>query len=113
MNQNVCAELAEDKFEAWAGNCEHLVCDYEKCLRTDFSVRQLTKANLKLVDPYPRSSQDFNAIENAWKLLRDRLNETLPKDCETRDQFVKRLVSAVAWVNRNKKADLWYFQDIK
>ena len=97
----------EDKFEAWAGNCEHLVCDFERCLRTDLALHQLSKADLKLVDSYPRCSQDFNAIENAWKLVRDRLDETMPTGLEHRDEFVKRLNSAVRWINHNRSEQLW------
>ena len=107
MNQDVYAELVEDKFEAWAGNCEHLVCDFERCLRTDLALHQLSKVDLKLVDSYPRCSQDFNAIENAWKLVRDRLDETMPTGLEHRDEFVKRLNSAVRWINHNRSEQLW------
>ena len=107
MNQDVYAELVEDKFEEWAGNCEHLVSDFERCLRTDLSLHQLSKANLKLVEGYPRSSQDFNAIENAWKLVRDRLNVTMPRCLEHRDEFVKRLASAVKWINCHRSDQLW------
>ena len=33
---------------------------------------------------------DFNAIENAWKLLRDRLDDTQPTEVESRDAFIAR-----------------------
>lgn len=109
MNQDVYAELVEDKFETWAAGCEFLVCDYERCLRTDLSLHQLAKANLTLVDPYPRSSQDFNAIENAWKELRFRLDQTMPTHLEHRDEFVQRLTSAVKWLNTHRSHQLWKF----
>ena len=54
------------------------------------------------------SYQDFNAIENAWKLLKHRLSETLPRGLERRDAFLVRLHSAVAWLNRHKSDELWY-----
>lgn len=101
-------ELVEDKFEEWAGNCSYLVCDYERFLRTDLVVAAYDKANLELVDPYPRSSQDFNAIENCWKILKDFLDENMPTKRETRDEFVKRLRAAVSWANRCRKDHLWY-----
>ena len=66
MNQLVYAELIEDKFEDWCGNCEYLVCDYESCLRSDTALHALRKTSLRLLDPYSVSSQDFNAMENAW-----------------------------------------------
>ena len=55
---------------------------------------------------YPRSSQDFNAIENAWDLLRRRLDTTLPRTLEDRDSFVARLWEAVRFVNKYRKARL-------
>ena len=109
MNQDLYAELVEDKFPSWAGGCEYLVCDYETCLRTDLALHQLGKVDLTLVDPYPRSSQNFNAIENAWKVLRDRLAETMPAHLKHRDAFVKRLKSAVKWLNQHRSAQLWRF----
>ena len=108
MNQDLYSELIEDKFEEWCGDCEHLVCDYEKCLRCPLALHALSKTPLQLVDPYPRVSQDFNAIENVWNLLRNRLAETMPTKLESRDQFIKRLKEAVKWVNKHKAKDLWH-----
>ena len=107
MNQHLYAELVEDKFEEWRGNCEYLVCDYERCLRCDLALHALSKTGLKLVDPYPKVSQDFNAIENAWDLVKRRLDETMPQELEKRDPFIQRLKTAVRWVNTNRKARLW------
>ena len=60
---------------------------------------------LKLVKEYPPVSQDFNAIESAWALLKNGLQPTLPRGMEDRDAFIKRLAMAVAWINKkNKKA---------
>ena len=56
-------------FVKW--NCDFLVCDYEGCLRTPEALHALNRCGLKLVDEYPKVSQDFNAIENAWKILRE------------------------------------------
>ena len=54
------------------------MCDYESCLRGEAALHALTKANLKLVEGYPVASQDFNAIENVWDILKKRLDETMP-----------------------------------
>ena len=108
MDKTLYVELVEDKFDDWKGNCEHLVCDFEKCLRSDEALRALQKVDLKLVEGYPKASQDFNAIENAWKILRERLDETMPVDLETREDFISRLKAAVSWANRHRSEQLWY-----
>ena len=33
---------------------------------------------------------------------------TLPVGIETRADFIERLAKATAWLNRNKKAELWH-----
>ena len=53
--------------------------------------------------------QDFNALENVWKTLKDQLDEALPKHLETRDEFIARLHKAVSWVNRNRADQLWFY----
>ena len=108
MNQLLYAELMEDKFEDWCYDCEHLVCDYESCLRCDTSVHALSKTSLRLLDPYPVASQDFNAIENAWGILRKRLDEKQPTYLEGREEFIQRSKAAVSWMNKNKRDRLWY-----
>ena len=109
MNQDVYCELIEEHFERWVGNCRYLVCDFERCLRTEASKAELTRAGLELVEGYPRCSQDFNAIENCWNILKERLAETLPRRMERRDQFISRFHQAVAWANRNRAAEMMYF----
>ena len=106
MDRYVYAELVEDKFDQWRGNCEHVVCDHERCLRTEDAVLALETAGLKLVD-FPKCSQDFNAIENAWAILRERLDETQPVALESREEFVKRFFAAVRWANRDRAEQLW------
>ena len=108
MDKTLYVELVEDKFDDWKGNCEHLVCDFEKCLRSEEALRALQQVDLKLVEGYPKASQDFNAIENAWKILRERLDETMPVDLETREDFISRLKAAVSWANRHRSEQLWY-----
>jgi hypothetical protein len=108
MNQDLYAELVEEKFDDWCGDCEFLVCDYETCLRCDLAMHALSKTCLKLVDPYPKCSQDFNAIENGWAIVKERLDQTMPQNLEHRDEFVKRLAAAVRWVNQHCKERLWH-----
>ena len=108
MNTTLYVELIEDKFESWMGNCEHLVCDFEGCIRGAPAVAALEKIGLPLVEGYPVSSQDFNAMENVWFLLKQRLDETMPVRLESRCDFIVRLKSAVAWANRNRGDHLWY-----
>ena len=95
--------MQEEKGWLW----EYVVCDYEGCLRSDVALHALSKTSLKLVDPYPKVSQDFNAIENVWKILKDRLQQTQPAHLESRDQFIKRLHAAVRWMNKHRSAQLW------
>lgn len=108
MDRWLYAELIEDYFPRWLKNCCYLVQDFERCLHSEEPMASLKDIGVELVEGYPKCSQDFNAIENAWKILRDRLNETLPRGLETRDRFVVRLLAAVAWVNKHKKAELEY-----
>ena len=60
--------------------CDKLIADYEKFLRSPEALQAYERVGISLVDDYPIVSQDFNPIENAWKLLRDRLNDTMPKE---------------------------------
>ena len=98
----------EDKFDEWRLKCELLVCDYERCLRTPEALHALNRSGMKLVDEFPKVSQDFNAIENVWAILRERLDQTCPIEFEHRDQFVKRLRAAVRWANTHRSEQLWY-----
>ena len=63
---------------------------------------------MELVADYPRCSQDFNAIENIWKLLRERLYATLPEGMESREDFIVRLRNAVSWLKRNRRDQMLY-----
>ena len=78
-------------------------------MRTATSVKLLKKGGLELVDKYPRCSQDFNAIENVWAILKVRLEQTMPINMESREQFIKRLRAAVAWANTVRADTLWYY----
>ena len=106
MNEEEYVELIDDDFSRWMGPCRYLVQDFERCLRCRGSRHALQSIGLELIEQYPVASQDFNAIENAWKFLRDRLAETLPKKLELRYEFVQRLKQAVSWINKRKKNNL-------
>ena len=58
---------------------------------------------LTLLENYPKRSQDLNPIEAVWKLLRDRLGETVPTSADPREAFAPRLRQAVAWINRHHR----------
>ena len=60
------------------------------------------KVGIELLRRYPTNSADLNAIENVWKMLRDRLDDTFPRAHESRKEFVTRLRNAVTWLNVNK-----------
>ena len=51
-------------------------------------------------------SQDFNAIENVWAILKEHLDETQPVALEGRDAFIKRLFAAVKWANKHRADQL-------
>ena len=61
---------------------------------------------ITLLENFPKCSQDLNPVEVAWRELRARLFQTQPTERETREAFICRLRSAVAWVNRNRKSFL-------
>ena len=102
MNRWWYAWIVEHHFPNWLGNCDLVVQDYESCLRMDEPLESFRKIGVTLVEGYPKCSQDLNAIENAWKLLKERLFETMPARREGREDFIPRLRAAVDWVNRNK-----------
>jgi hypothetical protein len=108
MDSCLYSELVEDKFGEWMLSTKYLVQDFERCLRTQEVRHTLQTEGIHLVEKYPKVSQDFNAIENAWKELRDRLFATLPATLESREQFIVRLKAAVQWLNWNRSRQLWY-----
>ena len=79
-----------------------LVQDHEKCLWTKEPRTAMKKIGLKLMEHYPKCSQDLNAIETAWRELRARLYDTEPTEMESRPDFIVRLRSAVAWTNKRR-----------
>ena len=82
MNRWTYASIIRRYFPQWLQGCDQLVQDYERCLRCDEPLQELKEIGVQVVPDYPKCSQDLNAIENAWKLLRDRLYDTLPTEME-------------------------------
>ena len=54
-------------------------------------MQALRQAGCGAIDDYPKSPPDLNAIELAWNLIRQRLEDTEPDDFEGRPAFVARL----------------------
>ena len=80
-----------------------LVKDFERFLRQERNLKAEVAAGYKTVDLHPKCSPDLNAIENAWRLLQDRLLLTAPVEEESRSEFVKRLRRTVHWMNDNAR----------
>ena len=78
MNCWLYTELIEDYFPKWLKGCSYLVQDFERCLHSEEPLSSLSGLGVELVEDYPKCSQDFNAIENAWELLRDRPTSPRP-----------------------------------
>ena len=78
------------------------VQDHERCLWCSEPRLAMKEQGLTLLEDYPKCSQDLNAIEVAWREVRNRFAETEPASRETRRDFIVRLRNAVAWVNSNR-----------
>ena len=105
MNGDRYNDLVNTRFVQWRQKCFRddkpcrLVQDHEKCLWQDRNLQALQAAGCNAVDNFPKSSPDLNAIEGVWRLLKDRVLETAPKDMETRAEFLARLRRQVHWLN--------------
>lgn len=108
MNRWRYAEIVNKCFTKWLAGVSKplLVQDYERCLRCDEPLAACRSAGIHVLAQHPSHSPDLNAIENAWALLRNRLGATEPTAREHRSSFIKRLRTAVLWVNRNNKSSL-------
>jgi hypothetical protein len=108
MNRWWYAWVIQRYFAQWLQGCDIIIQDFEKCLRCDEPMAEFKKLGVELQSDFPKCSQDLNAIENAWKILRERLDETLPAQAESREDFISRVRNAVRWINANRREDLLY-----
>jgi hypothetical protein len=76
MNRRTYASTIENRFTEWLADHPGplVVQDYEKCLRCEEPLRAFKAAGMKVLELHPKRSPDLNAIENAWHLLRNRLD---------------------------------------
>ena len=93
----IYASIIRRYFPQWLHDCDLIVQDHERCLHCEEPKEAFAEIDCELVD-FPKCSQDLNAIENAWHILRERLDETLPSAMETREAFIVRLRNALAWI---------------
>ena len=101
----IYASIIRRYFPQWLHDCDLIVQDHERCLHCEEPKEAFAEIDCELVD-FPKCSQDLNAIENAWHILRERLDETLPSAMVTREAFIVRLRNALAWINSNRAQDL-------
>ena len=72
-------------------------------------MEELRKLSVEVISDYPKCSQDLHAIENAWGVVRQRLDATVPTGMESRGGILIRFRAAVNWVNAHRSAQLWKF----
>ena len=105
MNGDRYNDLVKTRFGKWRRQCFgdgkpcRLVQDHERCLWQDRNLEALQAAGCNVVDNFPKSSPDLNAIEGVWHLLKKRMLETEPEDMETRAVFLTRLRRQANWLN--------------
>ena len=80
-----------------------LIQDHEKALWRTVARDAMKEQRITLLENYPKYSQDFNAIGNAWRELRARLDVTQPTEMECREAFIRRLRNAVSWINTHRR----------
>ena len=105
MNRKVYSQIIYNDFARWLCGVRKpiLVQDHERALRCDEPLTALRDVGIELAARHPKHSADLNPIENAWAILRARLDATLPAAAEGRYAFVRRLRAAIKWVNRNRR----------
>ena len=80
----------------------YLIQDHERALWTAEPRKAMREIGVKLLESYPKCSQDLNPIATVWREIRARLNDTEPQKMEARKVFLQRLRNAVAWVNTSR-----------
>ena len=113
MNGQRYNDLVQSKFAAWRRECFHdgktvyLIQDHERCLWQERNLKALRAAGF-VVEEFPKSSPDLNAIEGIWGRLRQVLTEREPTARETRAEFLTRLRRTVTWLNDNERESMLY-----
>ena len=100
----------ESKFQEWELRSARfgqdapcaLVQDHEKCLWQANILAAMREAGRTVVQDFPKSSPDLNAIEGAGHLLRQRLEQTEHDEVEGRAEFLARLRRTVRWLNEDQ-----------
>ena len=106
LDRYVYQEIVEDYFSKWKGPCTYLVQDFEPAIRTKEALLAIRDSGMELIELYPIRGQDFNAIENVWKMLREEVWKTLPQGVENRDAFIKRLRKCVDYLNKERRGEI-------
>ena len=109
MNGARYNDMVTKHFASWrkvcVGNRKVFVAkDYEKFLRSDANIAAELRAGCDQIPLYPKCSPDFNAIEGWWRRLKMLLEEKVPPERESRDQFLRRLRRAVDHLNQKCRA---------
>ena len=84
MNTQRYGNLIESKFAKWRRACfgdddeVKLVQDFESCLWAKTNLAKLESIGFHVLDNFPKSSPDLNAIEGVWKMLKERRSERCP-----------------------------------
>lgn len=101
MNRWEYDRLIRSSFPTWLRGLRRplVVQDFERCLRCPEPLAAFKDIGAAVLKHHPKHSQDLNAVENVWALLRERLNDTMPQRREVRASFLARLRRAVAWLN--------------
>ena len=71
----------------------------------DRNLQAIREAGLDVIHNYPKHSPDFNAIENWWHRLWQKLEDNAPTTLERREDFIRRLRRTVSWLNENCSDD--------
>ena len=105
MNRLRYTGIIQTKFAEWLEAVDRpmLVQDHERCLHCSEPLAALIENNIQLVTQHPKYSADLNPIENAWHLLRQRMQATEPTHLEDRWSFCRRIRRAVEWINENQR----------
>ena len=117
MNAELYAWVVTHKFGPWLKKAlgrklrlgAFLVQDHERALWKPEPREAMRNASIKLLENFPKCSQDLNPIEIAWRELKARLYVTAPEAMEAREAFIIRMRQAVAWVNNHRGA---YFKQL-